>query len=142
MTCSGNVGPGSTGSSTNPGLQENRAIAKPGGFQLLIHDAPATGNIQAIDITVVSVDLVQQGGGIINVSDKVTTFNLLAYTSGNPLELINKVIPSGRYSQLRLKLSQDHTITVDGVKKPLKTPSAEQSRLKLKGNFEVTEGLL
>jgi len=120
----------------------NRAIAKPGGFQLLVYDAPPPGNIEAIHLTVVSVDVVKQDGGIVNISDTPTTFNLLNYREGNPLELANKVIPSGRYSEIRLKLNEENSIVVSGVTKSLKTPSAQQSGVKLKGHFEIVEGLL
>jgi hypothetical protein len=109
---------------------------------LLVYDAPPPSNIEAINLTVVSVDVVAQDGRIINVSDKPQVFNLLDYREGNPLELVNKVIPSGRYSQIRLKLNEDNSIVVSGVTKSLKTPSAQQSGVKLTGNFEITEGLL
>ncbi len=103
---------------------------------------PPPGNIEAINLTVVSVDVVRQDGGIINISDRPTTFNLLNYREGNPLELANKVIPSGRYSEIRLKLNEDNSIVVSGQTKSLKTPSAQQSGVKLKGHFEIVEGLL
>lgn len=136
LTCTSNLQLG------NSIAGENRAIAKPGGFQLLVYDAPPPGNIDEINLTVVSVDVVKQDGGIINISDKPRTFNLLNYREGNPLELANKVIPSGRYSEIRLKLNEDNSIVVSGQTKSLKTPSAQQSGVKLKGHFEIVEGLL
>jgi len=107
-----------------------------------VHDAPAAGNIQEVNITVIGVDLVPVQGAIIHASTTPKTFNLLDYTPTNPLELVNAPIPSGRYSQLRLILNADNTIKVDNVVQPLKTPSAQQSGIKLTGNFEITQGLL
>ncbi|HTP65114.1 MAG TPA: DUF4382 domain-containing protein [Geobacteraceae bacterium] len=65
-----------------------------------------------------------------------------------PQILGTTAIPAGSYSQVRLILApnqpdlSNYVILADnpGVKLPLKTPSAQQSGLKIVGNFTVTAG--
>lgn len=119
------------------------ALAPGGGtFQLLVYDAPSSGNIDAIDVTIERVELVPLDGEPLVVSNEAVAFDLLELSAENPLELVHADVPSGRYCQMRLVFSDDHTITVGAVQHPLKTPSAEQSGFKLEGCFELTEGFL
>jgi hypothetical protein len=117
----------------------------PGGdgtFQLLLHGTPYEGDIDAIDVTIERVELVPIEGEPLVVSGEAVAFDLLELATDNPMELVDADVPSGRYCQMRLVFSDDHTITVDGVQHPLETPSAEQSGFKLDGCFELTEGFL
>jgi hypothetical protein len=66
----------------------NRAIAKPGGFQLLVYDAPPPGNIEAIHLTVVSVDVVKQDGGIVNIDPNES----IVYNPGPDRYILKPVI--------------------------------------------------
>jgi hypothetical protein len=113
-----------------------------GTFRVLMHDGPYTGDIDAIDVTIERVELVPLEGEPLVVSTEAVAFDLLELTADNPMELVHADVPSGRYCQLRLVFSEDHTITVDGVEHPLETPSAEHSGFKLDGCFEITEGFL
>jgi hypothetical protein len=113
-----------------------------GTFRVLMHNAPYAGDIDAIDVTIERVELVPLEGEPLVVSSEAVAFDLLELTADNPMELVHADVPSGRYCQMRLVFSEDHSITVDGVQHPLKTPSAEQSGFKLDGCFELTEGFL
>lgn len=71
--------------------------------------------------------------------------DLLTLTNGVLEELGSTSLPAGQYSQLRLVLAENSASDplanavqpVGGALVPLRTPSAQQSGLKLKVNFEV-----
>lgn len=67
-------------------------------------------------------------------------YNLLELTGGITQILADSEVPAGYMSQIRLVLGSDNTIKVDGETKPLNTPSAQQSGLKLQVNEELEEG--
>lgn len=62
-------------------------------------------------------------------------YDLLELTGGlNVLLVDDYEIPSGMLNQIRLILGEDNTIVIDGETFPLRTPSAQQSGLKIKVN--------
>lgn len=68
-------------------------------------------------------------------------YDLLELTGGLNVLLVDEYeIPSGILNQIRLILGDDNTIVIDGETFPLKTPSAQQSGLKLKVNATVEAG--
>lgn len=67
--------------------------------------------------------------------------NLFDYTNGNELVIYDGDFPSGYVSQLRLVLGEDNTVVIDGNSIKLKTPSAQQSGLKLKINQNLEAGI-
>lgn len=68
-------------------------------------------------------------------------YDLLELTGGlNVLLVDDYEIPSGMLNQIRLILGEDNTIVIDGETFPLKTPSAQQSGLKIKVNETVEAG--
>lgn len=73
-----------------------------------------------------------------NVSPKI--YNLLELTGGVNVLLADNLVPSGFLGQVRLVLGENNTVVKDGVTYPLKTPSAQQSGLKLKINQTLLAG--
>lgn len=67
-------------------------------------------------------------------------YDLLELTGGvNVLLVDDYEIPSGTLKQIRLILGEDNTVVIDGETFPLRTPSAQQSGLKIQVN-EILEG--
>lgn len=66
--------------------------------------------------------------------------NLLDLTGGNSLLLGTEDFPSGEIDQIRLILGEDNYLIRDGDRFELKTPSAQQSGLKIKVNQTVEAG--
>lgn len=68
--------------------------------------------------------------------------DLTELIAGNELLLSDEIIPSGWMEQIRLVLSENNTLKIDGQEDliPLKTPSAQQSGLKIKLNQELDPG--
>lgn len=67
--------------------------------------------------------------------------NLLSLTGGNSEHLGEMEIPAGEISQIRLVLGDDNYIMQNGRRIDLKTPSAQQSGLKLKVNKPLEAGI-
>ncbi|MGJ5641650.1 DUF4382 domain-containing protein [Formosa sp. S-31] len=62
-------------------------------------------------------------------------YDLLELTGGLNVLLVDDYdIPSGDLKEIRLLLGDENTIVINGDSKPLKTPSAQQSGLKIKVN--------
>ena len=70
-------------------------------------------------------------------------YNLLDFSDGKDTLLADATIPPGTISQIRLILGDNnYIITTDDVKIPMKTPSAQESGLKVQIRQEVTGGIL
>jgi hypothetical protein len=69
-------------------------------------------------------------------------YDLLELTGGVEALLVDtNEIPSGVLNEIRLVLGENNTVVIDGETFPLKTPSAQQSGLKIKINQELIEGI-
>jgi hypothetical protein len=70
-------------------------------------------------------------------------YNLLAFSDGKDTLLADATIPAGTISQIRLILGDNnYIITKDGQKISLKTPSGQESGLKVQVHQDVTGGIL
>jgi hypothetical protein len=70
-------------------------------------------------------------------------YNLLAFTNGKDTLLADATIPPGTISQIRLILGDNnYIVTNEGEKIMLKTPSAQQSGLKVQVHQTVSGGIL
>lgn len=121
--------------------------------EVKLTDAPANYEAVTIDIQEVrlhadedeEIDSTEtdddaEENGWITILDEPLEVNLLDLTNGNNITLGSAELEPGQYSQLRFILGDNNTITVDGEVIPLKTPSAQQSGLKLKLDTEIKAG--
>jgi hypothetical protein len=70
-------------------------------------------------------------------------YNLLDFSDGKDTLLADATIPSGTISQIRLILGDNnYIVTNDDIKIPMKTPSAQESGLKVQVHQDVTGGIL
>ncbi|WBY02439.1 DUF4382 domain-containing protein [Ramlibacter tataouinensis] len=130
------------------------SAAPQGSLRLALTDAPSCG----YDNVFVTVERVRvhrsdsadeaAGGWEEIVLDQPRRIDLLELTNGKLEELGQIDLPAGTYNQVRLVLAANdgRNPTANAVKPsggaevPLRTPSAQQSGLKLKSSFEVAEG--
>jgi len=121
-------------------------------MEISMTDAPA--NYDSVNVTINEVRVNKDGDaetdstesdeeaeedGWVSIMDQQTKVNLLELTNGNQIILGSQELEAGNYSQIRLILGDDNTVTVDGETYVLQTPSAQQSGLKLNVNAEVEE---
>ena len=81
------------------------------------------------------------GGWVTLEGSDIGVVNLLNYTDGHELTIYDSEFPAGYISQIRLVLGDDNTVVINGDSLKLKTPSGQQSGLKLKVNENLEAGL-
>ncbi len=114
-------------------------------IQLKLVDAP--GDYQEVNIEIIDIQYQSSESGNDWVSLKPESgysinVDLTELVAGNDLLLSDEILPSGMLNQIRLILSDNNTVVVEGKPDPihLDTPSAQQSGLKLKLNTELEAG--
>ena len=109
--------------------------------EIRIHDQPfkkSGKTVTELNITVKEINIVNAAGDVIPCPMKeVKRLNILDIAKSNPVVLSSVSVPRGLYKQLRLVISDDSTIVVDGEKFDIKIPSGQQSGVKLDGDFYI-----
>ncbi|WP_425636693.1 DUF4382 domain-containing protein [Algoriphagus yeomjeoni] len=75
------------------------------------------------------------------VYDESQPINLLDLTGGNSILLGTEDFPEGEIDQIRLILGEDNYLIRDGERFEMKTPSAQQSGLKIKVDEDIEGGM-
>lgn len=112
-------------------------------------DAP--GDYEAVNVEIVDVMIKMNNNndddnGWMSLEANNEIVNLLDFTGGFSKVLVERFpVPAGTLSQMRLVLGDGNTIVIEGENNEseefdLKTPSAQQSGLKLKINTIIEEG--
>ncbi len=105
----------------------------------------ASGPYDAVNIEVIEVSVHRAGadstGGWNVVCDDTLDLNLLDYTNGNFAVLADSALAAGQYTQIRLLLTDNNTVIVDGESHDLEIPSGSTSGLKLNHPFTIEEGV-
>jgi hypothetical protein len=114
-----------------------------GNARLIIKLTDAPGDYEEVNIDI--QDIVVQGSntkGWVSLDHvEKGIYNLLELTNGVEAILGDNELPSGRVSQLRLILGENNTVVIDGQTHSLKTPSAQQSGLKLNIQTDLKAGV-
>ena len=99
-------------------------------------------NIEIIDIQYNNTEDDEGWTSLKPVDGYPIKVDLTELVAGNDLLLSDDIIPSGSINQIRLVLSDNNTLLLEGSEEPidLDTPSAQQSGLKLKLNTELEGG--
>ncbi|MFB3389977.1 DUF4382 domain-containing protein [Flavobacterium sp. LAR06] len=97
-------------------------------------------NVEVLDVKIKSTSETGEDGWVSIGNITPGIYNLLDLTGGVNVLLADNEVPSGFLGQIRLILGEHNTVKKDGVTYPLKTPSAQQSGLKLKVNQTLTGG--
>jgi hypothetical protein len=115
-----------------------RLVDAPGDFKAV--------NVEVVDVMIKMDDDGDGEGGWMSLDVQNATVNLLDFTGGISQVLVDRFpIPVGTLSQMRLVLGDGNTIVIENdseedIEYDLKTPSAQQSGLKLKVNTVIEEG--
>lgn len=113
--------------------------------QLKLVDAPGDYlqvNVEIIDIQYNTTDSEDGWKSFTPTSGYPINVDLTELIAGNSLLLTDQIIPAGMLKQIRLVLSDNNTLLIDGEAEAihLDTPSAMQSGLKLNLNTELEAG--
>lgn len=97
-------------------------------------------NVEVLDVKIKTSSDDTDNGWVSIGNSTPGIYNLLDLTGGVNVLLANNEVPSGYLGQIRLVLGEHNTVVKNGTTYPLKTPSAQQSGLKLKVNQTLTAG--
>ncbi len=106
--------------------------------QIFLTDAP--GDFQEVNIDVVSVRIIINDS-LINLPTHAGIYNLLDFVNGKDTLIVEDEIPAGNLSQIRLVLGENNSVMRDNLLYNMKTPSAQQSGLKLNVHEEIHPGI-
>ncbi len=114
-------------------------------FSLRLTDSPAEFEEVLIDVQEVRVSFQSEDENDVTwiTLDELepVVIDLLTLTNGTDILLAEEELPVGTISQIRLVLGDNNQIKVDGEYYDIKTPSAQQSGLKLNVHAELQAGL-
>lgn len=115
-----------------------------GRVKIHMTDKPAIGNISAVMVHVVRLEIHKNGtdstSGWQLLSDSAQTVNLLDLTNGKSKLLATKDLDPGTYSQIRMILGTNNSVTSDGNDYSLTIPSSTQTGIKINANITVNAG--
>jgi hypothetical protein len=103
----------------------------------LLTDAP--GDYQQVNIDIASVKIILNDS-LMEMETQQGIYNILDFANGKDTVLVTDEVPSGTVSQVRLVLGENNSVMVDSIVHDLKTPSAQQSGLKLNVHQEFLPG--
>jgi len=111
-------------------------------LQVRLTDAP--GDYEAVNVDIRGIQInsgSEENGWVALNSIRPGVYDLLKLTGGLDTLLASEELPAGRISQIRLILGDQNTVKINGQELALRTPSAQQSGLKLQVNTTLTEGI-
>lgn len=109
-------------------------------YSVRLTDAP--GPYDEVNVDIQGIEVIGEDGKTVALNVKKGIFNLLEFSNGVDTLLATDSLEISSVKQIRLILGANNTVVLDGVSYPLRTPSAEQSGLKLKVNQTLQEGIL
>lgn len=110
-----------------------------GTSKVMVKLSDAPGDYKEVNVEVKDVLIKNNSStddqGWVSIGINPGVYNLLDLTGGVTALIADNTIPSGNLGQIRLLLGENNTVVLnDGTTHDLKTPSAQQSGLKLKVN--------
>ncbi|MDD7884780.1 DUF4382 domain-containing protein [Flavivirga sp. 57AJ16] len=128
----------------SPGIKEGQST-----ISVTLVDAPGdyeAVNVEIVDVMIKMNDDNDDDNGWTSLEANNETVNLLDFTGGFSKVLVERFpVPAGTLSQMRLVLGDGNTIVIkddndENETFDLKTPSGQQSGLKVKVNTTIEEG--
>ncbi|MES2628353.1 MAG: DUF4382 domain-containing protein [Bacteroidota bacterium] len=113
------------------------------GMQIILTDAPGDFDAVYIDIRDVMVSSSDKDESWVSLGGvRPGMYNLLELTNGVDTLIADAALAPGRINQIRLILGDNNYVVVGGQRYPLKTPSAQQSGLKIKFKTDLVAGVI
>jgi hypothetical protein len=121
---------------------DQQSLDNTGTLRVVLHDNP--GEFQEVGIEVLRVEvnnLDDEGSGWTVISEPNETYDLLKLVNGNVAVLADTELEAGTYRQIRLILGDGNYVVIDGETYGLKTPSAQQTGVKLNIDAQIQPGI-
>lgn len=110
------------------------------GFSVKLVDAP--GDYEQVLVDVQAIEVILDGEAHELPVTQPGVYDLLELTGGVSAMLVETVLPAGKLSQMRLILGEENSIVTETDTIALKTPSAQQSGLKVNVHQDLEERIL
>jgi hypothetical protein len=110
-------------------------------LEIRLTDAPGDYQAVFVDIQGVEINAEDGEGGWKQLEVNKGIYNLNDFRNGMDTLLATAILPAGKISQIRLKLGDNNSVMIDSVVSDLKTPSGQQSGVKLNFHQELVEGI-
>lgn len=121
---------------------ESEPTTSNGTSKMNVHLTDAPCNYDEVNIDVQGVEVIYNDSNRIQLTSVTPgVYNLLDFNNGLDTLIATEDLPSGRVNQIRLILGTNNSIMVDSTLQDLKTPSAQQSGLKVKFQTELVDGI-
>lgn len=120
-------------------------LAGSGQIRLVMTDFPVSGrDVAQVNVQIMRIEVQQAGWNtVIDFGANGRMFDLLQLQNGNTAELGAFYLAAGSYNQMRLILGTNNTVYVNEgsgyVTKPLQTPGAQTSGVKITSGFTITD---
>lgn len=101
-------------------------------------DAP--GPYDEVNVEIIGLQAIINDS-IVDLEVNEGVYNLLDFVNGKDTLLVEEQVPAGRLSQIRLILGSDNSLVIGEDIYELKTPSAQQSGLKLNVHADFLQGV-
>lgn len=109
------------------------------GFEMRMTDAP--GDYGQVNVEIIGAEVHSDINGWTSLNVKAGIYNLLDLTNGKDTLIANGQVAVGKISQIRLTLGSNNSVVFKGNTYPLKTPSGQQSGIKLQVNATLLAGI-
>ncbi|MCX2680603.1 DUF4382 domain-containing protein [Galbibacter sp. EGI 63066] len=122
---------------------DDNGMPADGNARLVVKLVDAPGDYEAVNVDIQDVMINREGeaaegeetdttGGWESIGEiNAGVYDLLELTGGANVVLADNQLPAGEIEQIRLVLGENNSVVVDGEEIMLKTPSAQQSGLKI-----------
>ena len=121
----------------------DNSVAKAGThhLQIRMHDFPIQDKeVQKVIVEVRKIEVHNSQSGWMTIAETARKYDLLELQNGITAVILDSPLPIGTYTQIRLELSQDNEVVVNGLSYPLKVPSGTETGIKLITPFDINEG--
>lgn len=116
-------------------LSDSKGSAR---LTLRLTDSPAL--YDKVNIDIIGANAIIEDS-IIKLDVHTGIYNLLDFVNGKDTLIVDQQVPSGMLSQVRLILGDNNTVLTSTGQYDMKTPSAQQSGLKLNVHTSITQGI-
>jgi hypothetical protein len=115
-------------------------VTTDGSTRLAFRLTDAPGDYDEVNIDIVGAKAIINDS-IIDLDVKAGVYNLLDFVNGKDTVIVDQQIPAGKLSQIRLILGDNNSVVVGKESFGMKTPSAQQSGLKLNVQATFLQGI-
>lgn len=120
----------------------DQSLDNTGTFRVVMHDNPGAFEEVWVEVLRVEVNnLDDEENGWMVISEPQEQYDLLTLVNGNQAVLADIELEAGTYRQIRLILGNDNSVVVNGATYGLKTPSAQQTGVKLNIDANIQPGI-